>query len=158
MRLICILTAHCCLFLLSSNALSKQVREPAFEDFPVRKVFKGKPARPDVSRGMARRFRTEIRRQAQDGPDFAGHYTVVDWGCGTCCSQFAIVDAQYGKVYFPFSHIECANTPDGMGHDWQYKIDSDLFILIGARNGKRGGKYYYRWRNNKFSLVRAIRY
>ena len=27
--------------------------------------------------------------------------TVISWGCGTSCIQFAIVDGLTGKVFFP---------------------------------------------------------
>jgi hypothetical protein len=35
---------------------------------------------------------------AEGGPNFAGHYTVALWGCGTSCQSFAIIDAKTGAV------------------------------------------------------------
>ena len=34
-------------------------------------------------------------------PDFAGHYGVNSWGCGTECVQIGIVNLKNGKVYMP---------------------------------------------------------
>src|SRR5438105_1150903 len=36
-------------------------------------------------------------RAAPDGPNFAGHYTVVTWGCGTECQMHAILDGRTGQ-------------------------------------------------------------
>ena len=43
------------------------------------------------------------------GVNFAGHYTIVDWGCGMCCQNMCIVNRLTGKVSFPDipdSHID----------------------------------------------------
>ena len=43
---------------------------PGYGDFPVRGVFRGSPAVPILASSEARRFRTELRRQAASGPNF----------------------------------------------------------------------------------------
>jgi hypothetical protein len=35
------------------------------------------------------------------GPNFGGHYFVVNWGCGTGCLMMVVVDAITGHVYPP---------------------------------------------------------
>ena len=47
---------------------------------------------------MARRSRTVLTEAAASGPDFAGHFTVVTWGCGTSCQTVAIIDETTGRV------------------------------------------------------------
>jgi hypothetical protein len=45
----------------------------------------------------------------KQGVNFAGHYTIVDWGCGMCCQNMCIVNRLTGKVSFPDipdSHID----------------------------------------------------
>ena len=49
---------------------------------------------------QAGRFVTIRRRGAARGPNFAGAYTVVTWGCGTACKVIAVVDARNGNVAF----------------------------------------------------------
>jgi hypothetical protein len=44
------------------------------------------------------RFRTALSRAAAGGPNFAGHFTVVTWGCGTACQVTAVVDAVTGAL------------------------------------------------------------
>ena len=46
-------------------------------------------------------YRTRLREGAAEGPNFAGRYTVVIWGCGTGCAQMGVVDSKTGRVYFP---------------------------------------------------------
>ena len=74
---------------------------PPFEQYPVNRM-RGTPAKADItSRPWPRRFRTMLRLQAPTGPNFAGHYTIAGWGCGSSCLQFAVIDAITGKVYVP---------------------------------------------------------
>ena len=42
-----------------------------------------------------------IRLGAKQPVEFAGHYTVPQWGCGAGCSMFAVVDSITGHVYDP---------------------------------------------------------
>lgn len=95
-------------------------RPPRFEDFRVVSKFSGQPAPVNLaSHKEARRFRTMLREGAAKGPNFAGHDTVVTWGCGTACQMAAVVDAGDGKVSFaPFT--------TSMGAS--YRLDSRLFI------------------------------
>jgi len=76
-------------------------------------------------------FRTKLREGAKKGPNFAGHYTVITWGCGTDCRLVAIVDARTGRVYFaPFT----VSIPA----DADYRLDSRLLI---ANPPERTGWY-----------------
>ena len=73
---------------------------PRFDEFPVSDSFTGPPASPDVkSTRLAHRFRTVIRRGAQAGPNFAGHFTLVRWNCGSGCIMYAVIDATNGRVF-----------------------------------------------------------
>ena len=75
---------------------------PRFEDYPVRETFRGTPVPPVLSTRAARNYRTELRRQAPTGPNFAGHFTIASWKCG-CCNVVAVIDAISGEVRFaPF--------------------------------------------------------
>ena len=52
----------------------------------------------------AKLFRTTITNQVEEGANFAGHYTVATWGCGTSCTGYAIVDVMTGNIvdYAPY--------------------------------------------------------
>jgi hypothetical protein len=131
---------------------------PGFYDYAVKKQFKVRPAPVSLKSPEARMFRTRLREGARTGPNFAGHYTIVMWGCGTSCTNTAIVDALTGQVYFPpelnpFTYPVGYGLGDSLGMD--YKPDSLLLVATGA-SGEDGkaGVYYYVWRNHKLELVR----
>src|SRR5689334_17214179 len=71
-----------------------------FRKYPAQ-VFHGKPAPLRLETPLGREHLTSIRKSAAHGPNCAGHYTVVDWGCGTACGVYVIVDARTGKIYEP---------------------------------------------------------
>jgi len=79
---------------------------PAFSGYPISEteVFKGNPKPVNLSSyAGARTFRTKLREGAALGPNFAGHYTVVTFGCGTQCQENWIIDAESGKILDRFS-------------------------------------------------------
>ena len=141
---------------------------PRFEDFPARPLFKGKPAAPDVrSHPRSRMFRTMIRYGAKAGANFAGHYSIVRWGCGSGCLMLAIVDEKTGHVYHPenlgtvdFTNIDFDTfAKQGSTDDLvTYHPDSKLISVIGAINEDSGlrGISYFVWENNKLRRIRFV--
>ena len=71
-----------------------------FDDFKV-PVYKGKKAKLNrYSSHTARLFRTTLKHGYQTPEiNFAGHYTLVAWGCGSPCMAGAIIDVKTGMVY-----------------------------------------------------------
>jgi len=130
---------------------------PSFADLSTTDRFEGKPAPVKIVTRQARTYRTMLRDSANDGPNFAGHYTIGQWGCGSGCVQFAIIDAKTGDVYFPPFYVSIVAGPEEKMEDipepLQFKPDSKLLIVTGARNEKGGGVYYYKWENNRLALI-----
>jgi len=139
-------------------------RAPQFGDFPVRTIYRGRPAPVDFRSyptdshsdpEMERQIRMEITQGAKKGPNFAGHYTVVELGCGSNCQVFTIVDAITGKG--------C----DGEGGERgaEFRLDSHLFIADPPYPSEWNAYpdhpsatlpvRYYVWANNKLKLVYA---
>lgn len=115
---------------------------PRFEDFPATESFAGTPARVDLaSQPWASLYRTMLREGAAEGPNFAGAYTLVSWGCGTQCQQWAVVDARTGRVHgFPFD--------SGLGVD--FRPDSRLVVVNPLEPGEdpwpgRPPPAYFAW-------------
>ena len=135
-------------------------KAPDFTDYPAADRFDGKPAPLKIVTPQARKYRTMLRDSAKDGVNFAGHYIVGQWGCGGGCVQFAIIDAKTGDVYFPSFYVSVVAGPeekmDEIPEPLQFKPDSKLLIVTGARNEKGGGVYYYKWDNNQFSLISSM--
>jgi hypothetical protein len=143
---------------IATGFTAETVRSPRFQDFAVPSIFKGKPTAVDFSRNpQARHYRTELRRQAAKGPDFAGHYKIAIWGCGSSCEEFAIIDSQNGRVYFPSELPYVTWTGyEGTNFGLQYRIDSRLLVLHGSPKEKpQIGTFYYLWQTNSLRLIQT---
>ena len=96
-----------------------QSPEHKFEDYKV-EVYTGKLADPDFSTNPgAKTFKTRIINSCKDGINFAGHYTVIVWGCGTACQGSMIVDRKTGRIF--------SGVTSSLGVE--FKKDSRLFIM-----------------------------
>jgi len=141
--------------LLNAGAVSDShewSRAPRFEDFPIASTFKGAPAPVNLSSNpIASEYRTRIREAERKGPNFAGHFAVASWGCGSNCEAIAIVDALSGRVY------------DGIGDERgaDYKIGSSLVVADPGRSAGANADdptnklpvRYYLWHENHFKLI-----
>ena len=102
---------------------------------------------------------------AKKGPNFAGHFTIVFWGCGTACITLAIVDAANGEVYdtpfrytsmfppFPVSEDIDRNS-EGYG-EFEFHLESRLLILGGCleEDENQCGVHYFEWKDNALRLI-----
>ena len=129
---------------------------PAFRDYRVTEIYRGKHAPVDFSSHPdAKTWRTKLIEAAQKGSNFAGHYTIAIWGCGSSCSAFGIIDAFNGKVYFPttLSHVSWAGWRE-KEYGLKFRLDSNLLIVYGSPNEEdRKGIFYYIWKNNDLELI-----
>ena len=127
-------------------------KPPRFEDYPIREAFKGTPSAPSLVTPEERRYRTVIRRgvemgygvaeppigKERRGPNFAGHYFIVRWGCGSPCLMAAIVDAKSGHILPPPFHLgprnSCFQVPWNFPMEpLDYRLNSRLLIAIFAK-------------------------
>lgn len=70
-----------------------------FKDFAKVESFTGTPASVQfTSWKEAVNFKTALSEGAKNGPNFAGHFTVISWGCGTSCQSSAVVNAKDGTI------------------------------------------------------------
>jgi hypothetical protein len=153
---------------------------PRFEDYPAKEVFTGTPAAPILVTPQQRRYRTRIREgvakragvwrdgQEQPGINFAGHYIIIEWGCGSPCVMNAIVDAVTGKIYNPpISHdLALPNTSPGdpmrclpSPATLKFRLNSSLMIVDASpnlSNDKNNYTHYFLWENNQWRLLRKV--
>jgi hypothetical protein len=153
-------------FLLSFGATGlAQSGTPTFKQYAAR-VENIKNVKVNLrSHKSANMFRTNLRNAAKEGVNFAGHYILTTWGCGTNCTQSAIIDARNGRVFFP-DQLEGAgfgfcDLPDNT-EPFVYKADSRLLVLSGfkggdlEKNNSRCGVYYVEWTGTNFRQVRFV--
>jgi len=118
---------HCrgaVLALLSGiGAFAAQARaDQPFDRYPTT-VYRGRLVLPDFA-GRERQvamFRTRIGDDMREGPDFAGHYKVIQFGCGTGCSIVFVGDVASGRVY-EFPH----GGENDQGLSLEYRVNSTL--------------------------------
>ena len=139
---------------------------PRFEQYPALGSFSGHLVPVDIrSHSKAKLFRTRIREGAQVGPNFAGHYTIVFWGCGAGCASLAVVDVNSGKVFFPenLSFVDNTNIAyeeleSPAGDLINFQRNSRLLVIIGGINGASNlrGISYFLWEGNKMIRIQFV--
>ncbi|WP_268121954.1 hypothetical protein [Roseivirga pacifica] len=93
-----------------------------FKDYSV-EVYQGALAEPDFSTAPdAKAFESRIKDACNNGINFAGHYTLVIWGCGAPCQTGVVVNRKTGEI------IEGYQT--SLGSD--FRKDSKLIIMNSA--------------------------
>jgi hypothetical protein len=129
------------LLLASGVSDGAQATVPDPDDYPAGPVFRGKPAPPSIGSRLSKLFRTKIREGAKEGPNFAGHFTLVAWGCGMDSYMFVVVDAKSGRIYEP--PVGCMTLAGGFGlpipgieenSNPGYRLDSKLLLIIGVED------------------------
>jgi hypothetical protein len=163
------------LSLLGLAALYAQTdRMPAFEDYPVAARYRGKPAAPQFNGSQPpdsdARSRETIEIQAEDGPNFAGHFTIARWGCDTGCFQIVVIDTPTGKVFrdMPFRTLDIGYNHENEEHKYgglSYRAASSLLVAEGcfdgeSRTSKGEGqdcaRRYYKWDGARFTLLKSV--
>lgn len=75
----------------------------------VSQIYSGQKRLPDFA-GRDRKyrdFRTRIINGIKAGPNFAGHYSLIIFGCGASCRSVVLADVTSGRLYdFPLSGEE----------------------------------------------------
>lgn len=144
------------LTICSATALA-QSSVPRFKDYPA-EVYSG-PTAPLVLSRADREYRTRLRWAAKNvKPNFAGHYILTTWGCGTECLVGAVIDAKTGKVYNWDFSLCCWGITDDHFNAIEFRADSRLIVFSGARNEKEEdlGAHFYRFDNGRFVHMRSI--
>jgi hypothetical protein len=99
-----------------------------FEDFKVSDLYTGQMAKPNfLTDPPARGFRTVIREACSDSAiNFAGHYTIAEWGCGTECEMMALVDRISGRVFYSNKYLPY----DSVDGHWGISFRKDSRLLV----------------------------
>jgi hypothetical protein len=143
-------------FLLAFCLLASADQLPTFEQFKVTDKFTGKPAVPVLQTKLQKHYRSVIRDAVQSGPNFAGHYTLAQWGCGAGCVSMATVDSKTGKSFdgpFAILGYDLSYVYEGGEEQLEFRPDSRLIVARGCPGEKDCGTYYYEWTDDRFKLL-----
>lgn len=102
---------------------SAHAGNPRFEDYKVRSIHRGPSAAPILDDEAKRTFRTRLRKAAEGKPNFAGHYNVVMWGCGTNCVQGMVLNRRTGEV------LPLPSDGDAEPMDMKFELGSALMTM-----------------------------
>jgi hypothetical protein len=117
----------------------------------------------------ARMYRTLLRQEVSKGPNFAGHYRVAIWGCGTSCAMFAVVNLQTGRVITPDNFYDTSTVyfgvegqkffPDSQSGDdfFGFRKDSKLLVVLGDldEDESREGAFYFVLDDERLLLIHS---
>ncbi|MBO0357525.1 hypothetical protein J0X19_06175 [Hymenobacter sp. BT186] len=125
----------------------------SFAEFPAKASFRSNAVAPDFTTNkQAKRHITRIKESAQQPANFAGHYRLVTWGCGSNCQQSVLVDQRTGRIY------DAPETALGLSYQLtsrllitDYYIDSeDQTYLV---NSAYPIPEFYEWTGSRFQKL-----
>src|SRR5262245_109364 len=138
-----------------------------FDRFPAEQALTGQPHPPQLTAPRAREFQTVLTTAAAKGPNFNGHYRIAQWGCGTACLEWAVIDLTDGRIWFNPGRLEgCAATAEATGR-WQYpswieaSVKSRLIYVYLCRGNQATSPHgfdtrmVYEWRGRQPVLLRS---
>ncbi|MFZ1702678.1 MAG: hypothetical protein WBO10_13625 [Pyrinomonadaceae bacterium] len=155
------------ILILATFGIGQQSKNPTFGRYPA-KVEKRTAKAIDFRRSpSALTFRTRLREAITGEVNFAGRFILTLWGCGTGCSQSAIIDAKTGRTFFPDELLGVSawfgSVSDDFPETYTYRKNSRLLVIRGTpgpmKDGdsdQKQGTYYYEWRTSRLRLLKFI--
>ncbi|KVC87649.1 hypothetical protein WI76_32810 [Burkholderia ubonensis] len=134
---------------------------PSFDRYPARAVRapRALPDAPRLRSKEARLYRTVIRGEFTEPANFAGHYRVAVWGCGTDCRNFAILDKYTGTTYTMPGVQEISGVMGNGDERLDFRAGSTLLIVSGCFNDDCGhgnakaARFFYEWTGTRLRLA-----
>ena len=131
--------------LILTGGVAAQAVAPQPQDFPA-EAFTGRKAPVALLSTKDRGYRTRLRDASMQRPNFAGHYVLTTWGCGTSCSMGAAIDVRTGRVIWLPGAVSGDRPEDTVAYDNPVisSVGSRLLVLSGQINetGFEGDHYF----------------
>jgi len=125
-----------------------------FHDYVITERYVGKISHIKIISAEDKKYRAQLQIARGQEPNFAGHYFLLEFGCGASCIRSAAIDVKTGVVFWlPFT--TCC-FPSDIQHPIRYQLDSSLIEVRGSRNETGFGTYYYQFTGDQFVLIKAI--
>lgn len=149
---------------LAGAAFAQGAKLPKFSSYPV-KVEKTRITAIDLKKHPeARTYRTRLTDGVKGGVNFAGHYIIIGWGCGTGCTNGSVIDARTGNVIWPvqFYNLDATYGSGYSDEQIEFRKNSRLLIIHGVPgspdNSPAGhpGDYYYEWKTDRLRQLKFV--
>lgn len=152
--------------LLSNQAvLAEDV--PKFKDYAANKIYKGK-YHPLVLNEYGKMYRTRLREALKHPVNFAGHYIVTGWGCGSGgCNTCAVINVKTGiATSCPVTLMSVyplkPEYEDKSGQEHIFRKNSRLMIFAGVLDTLQGQfddvVEFYTFEGGKFKFLKRVPY
>ena len=131
---------------------------PQWRDYPVDGNHTQRNAPVQLQTELEKAYRTRLSEASRQKANYAGHYVLTTWGCGTECSVGAAIDVTTGKVVWFPATICCARNTDANFEPVIFHFNSRLIVFSGLRNEKEGddASHFYSIEGNKFVFIADI--
>ena len=129
---------------------------PRFQEYrePISHLKNG--AKPIIISERDREYKTRVNEASTQSPNFAGHYVLSSFGCGSACIMSFALDKKTGKVaWLPFT-VCCWDNADSDFEPIAFRKNSRLIVVTGSRNEQGKGIYYYEFQQGEFVLIRQV--
>jgi hypothetical protein len=164
-------------FLLQSPAAaprstSQAEATPRFKDYAVHEVFRSKPAKIIWPSGIApgnrnsEKMVSAVELTLPRKSNFAGHYAIVEYSCGTECSQVVVVDMKSGMVLdsqpYVTMDVDLYTKNRILYKGLVFKLRSRLLIASGCfdwdspESPHECGTKYFELRDSQFVLLSYV--
>lgn len=153
----------------TGNSIISTDTVPQFKNYPVEQIYTNEN-HPLILNEFGKKYKTRLSYALKhDKPNFAGHYIVVTWGCGTGgCNTGAVVDAITGEAYpFPISISSVSplkpEYENDNGQELIYKLKSRIIVFAGNLDGSTNGNgedtiEFYEFKDGEFVFLKSIPY
>lgn len=136
--------------------------KPEYRDYPA-KVYRG-VAHPVTIDQHTRHFKTQFMATNGQAINFAGHYVINEFACGTdACTALLWVDVKTGKGRFfePRTFTGCYSGDEYIEPQLNYQANSRLLIAVSRKEDDQGVSdnrcrvYYYVENNGEMALIES---
>lgn len=147
-------------------------RAPVFNDYRVASPETvGNPKVDLTTNPIARMYPSVLRQEISHGPNFAGHYRLAAWGCGSSCTMLAVVNLNTGRVitpegfsrtsgvYFAIDTQKLLPKADPEYSLLAFRKDSNLLAVFGDldEDERREGAFYLLLEHDHLRLIHSTR-
>jgi hypothetical protein len=144
-----------------------------FTDYPATELFDGKPkkivwpADLDVNDPHNEKLISAVKLTLPRNSNFAGHYAIVEYSCGSSCHSMVVIDMKTGEVFdnVPFSALDVnLDSRDGPVYKGlAFKKQSRLLVASGCfdfdqpESKHECGTKYFEFKSAQFVVLEFSR-
>jgi hypothetical protein len=126
----------------------------SFDTYKVGVATKKSSVLPKTTSADATPYISQLNSAARQPINFAGHYILATWGCGSGCVMGGAIDTVTGRVVMlPFT---VSNWPLQVVEPLAFQKDSALLVIQGSRNEQGSGIHYYQFDGSQFKLLKTV--